>query len=243
MPPPSTNQPLYDALIVGAGPAGLAAATTLARQRQTALVLDTGVYRNARAAHLYNVPGFDHADPADVRTQAKGDLLRRYDTITFKKARITEIRSRSGRTTTTTTTTTTAHKEAKEGEGDKGGLSPPWFEAVDGAGREYRGRTVVLASGVRDVLPQEEEEEEGLEGLDACWGYGMYVYHILLPWITWHGSYTRPTYLGTHLRYLLTTCKITAKVFPPSSATASKSAAAPRPASWPGTTRSPPPPT
>lgn len=130
---------VYDALIIGGGPAGLAAATTLVRQLQTALVFDTGVYRNARAQHLHSVPGFDHDDPADFRTKAKGDILRRYDTVVFKKARITEIK-----------------------KSETSGL----FEAVDGAGREYRGRKVVIASGVRDLLP-------AIEGFDECWGYGM----------------------------------------------------------------------
>lgn len=134
---------VYDALVIGAGPAGLAAATTLVRQLQTALVLDSGVYRNARAEHLHGIPGFDHVDPAAFRTKAKGDILRRYDSVEFKKARITEIR--------------------KKKEEDGAGL----FEAVDSAGHVYLGRKVVLATGVRDILP------EDIEGFGACWGYGM----------------------------------------------------------------------
>lgn len=130
---------VYDALIIGAGPAGLAAATTLVRQLQTALVFDSGIYRNARAEHLHGVPGFDHIDPAAFRTKAKGDIMRRYDTVEFKKARITEIKKKEG------------------------GL----FEAVDSAGNVYLGRKVVLATGVRDILPDD------IEGFGACWGYGM----------------------------------------------------------------------
>lgn len=119
---------IYDALIVGGGPAGLAAATTIVRHMQTALVLDSGVYRNARAEHMHNVPGFDHVDPAVFRTKVKGDILRRYDTVEFRKANITEIKK-------------------KEDE---------LFEAVDRAGNEYWGRKVVLATGVRDIPPEIE---------------------------------------------------------------------------------------
>lgn len=130
----------YDVLIIGGGPAGLATATTLVRQLQTAIVLDSGIYRNARAEHMHGVPGYDHADPAVLRTKAKGDILRRYDTVEFRRATIDEVRKIP-----------------------ESGL----FEAVDRAGNAYQGRKVVLATGVRDVLPDD------IEGFGQCWVYGM----------------------------------------------------------------------
>jgi thioredoxin reductase len=57
---------LRDVLIIGGGPAGLAVATGLARQLYTAVVFDSGVYRNARTQHMHNVPTWDHRNPADV---------------------------------------------------------------------------------------------------------------------------------------------------------------------------------
>lgn len=136
---PIMTAKIYDVLIIGGGPAGLATATVLVRQLQTALVLDSGVYRNARATHLHGVPGFDHADAAVFRTKAKGDLMRRYDTVEFRRATIVEVQKRD---------------------------SDALFQAVDRAGNAYRGRKVVLATGVRDISPD-------IEGYHACWGYGM----------------------------------------------------------------------
>ncbi|KZZ91805.1 thioredoxin reductase GliT [Moelleriella libera RCEF 2490] len=71
-------QTLYDALIVGGGPAGLSMAAALARQVYSVLVLDSGEYRNARAAHMHTVPGFDHVPPAAYRAKIRDDLAARY---------------------------------------------------------------------------------------------------------------------------------------------------------------------
>ncbi len=118
--------PLRDVLIVGAGPGGLAAATGLARQLYTAVVFDSGVYRNARTEHMHNVPTWDHRSPKEFRTKAKEDLLARYNTIQFENATVESIQ----RTT-------------------KG-----YFEAMDTNGGKWTGRKVILATGVRDIFPE-----------------------------------------------------------------------------------------
>ena len=43
----------YDAVLIGGGPAGLSAALLLGRCRRTVLLLDSGTYRTAAAAHLH----------------------------------------------------------------------------------------------------------------------------------------------------------------------------------------------
>lgn len=117
---------LYDCLIIGAGPAGLATATSLARLQHTSLVLDSGVYRNALAKHMHNVLGWDHRDPADYRAQARQDIIRRYGHIvTLHTATIQQVR-----------------------KVESGG-----FEAVDESGNIYTGRKLCLATGVRDIMP------------------------------------------------------------------------------------------
>lgn len=54
-----TIQADYDAIIVGGGPAGLSAASGLARVRRNVLLIDSGEYRNAQTRHMHDVIGFD----------------------------------------------------------------------------------------------------------------------------------------------------------------------------------------
>ncbi|KAE9572552.1 Thioredoxin reductase gliT [Colletotrichum fructicola] len=118
--------PIHDVLIIGGGPGGLAVATGLARQLYTAVVFDSGVYRNARTSHMHNVPTWDHRNPADFRSKARSDLLARYETITFEETNVESLRRNS------------------EGR----------FEAKDARGATWTGKKIVLASGMRDVYPE-----------------------------------------------------------------------------------------
>ncbi|POR35291.1 Thioredoxin reductase [Tolypocladium paradoxum] len=117
--------PARDVLIIGGGPGGLAVATGLARQLYTAVVFDSGVYRNARTKHMHNVPTWDHRDPADFRAKARSDILARYNTIQFEEAVVEAVRRTDGGR----------------------------FEATDANGATWTGKKLVLASGVRDIYP------------------------------------------------------------------------------------------
>ena len=68
---------VYDSLIVGAGPAGLVAATYLARFRRNVLLLDAGGSRARRIPKTHNCPGFPDGIGGDalldrLRAQARG---------------------------------------------------------------------------------------------------------------------------------------------------------------------------
>lgn len=139
---------IYDVLILGGGPGGLAVANSLARQLYTALVFDTGVFRNARTEHMHNVLGWDHQDPAAFRAKAKSDILAHYNTISFQE-------------------NTTVSSLAK--------LSNGHFEATSSTGQKWLGRKVVIATGITDVAPDIEGYDEcwgrGIFHCLFCHGY------------------------------------------------------------------------
>ncbi|OAA74555.1 thioredoxin reductase GliT [Akanthomyces lecanii RCEF 1005] len=172
---------VYDVLILGGGPAGLAMATTLARQACSALVIDGGTYRNERAARMHNVPGFDHVPPADFRSKLRQDLEARYPSISFQDATtIVEVRQRvdsssgggyetmdaaaaaaAAATTHRIVQNVTAAEEKKK-------LADARFEARDEQGNVYHGRKLGIATGVRDKV------EEQVDGYADCWGRGIF---------------------------------------------------------------------
>jgi thioredoxin reductase len=66
----------WDAIVVGGGPAGLAAATWLARYRRRTLVLDAEEPRNRWVEQAHGYLGSDPGDPAELRQRALDDLDR-----------------------------------------------------------------------------------------------------------------------------------------------------------------------
>lgn len=81
-----------DVLIIGAGPAGLTAALTLVRQNHTAILFDSGVYRNGDARHMHMIPTWDHRDPAQFREEARKEILIHYSTVRIENAELTKAK-------------------------------------------------------------------------------------------------------------------------------------------------------
>lgn len=65
---------MYDVIVVGGGPAGLAAALTLGRAHRSVLVLDSGQGRNAPADAMHNFLTRDGTPPAEVRAIGRAQL-------------------------------------------------------------------------------------------------------------------------------------------------------------------------
>ena len=123
---------MLDAIVLGGGPAGLQAATTLGRVHRRVLVIDSGEYRNATVAHLHNLAGSDGMPPAELRANARRDLAA-YP-VTFRDGTATGV------------------------AGELGAV-----EVTLADGSTERARAVVLATGVRDALPD-------VPGLAEQWG-------------------------------------------------------------------------
>jgi len=131
------NDTDVDVLVIGGGPAGLAAATTLMRQLHTVIVFDSGTYRSDGQKHMHNMATWDGRDPAEFRAAAKKDILTHYETARFENMEI---------------------KKVKEVEGG--------FIAEDGNGKMWRGKKLILATGVVDDFPE-------IKGFGKCWGKTM----------------------------------------------------------------------
>lgn len=117
-----------DIAVVGGGPAGLSAASAIGRQLHTAIVFDSGVYRNARSPTMWMVPGWDGASPADFRAKSRADIKANFSTIQFEDVAVSKIERK-----------TESH-----------------YVVTDATGKERNFRKIILAVGTTDVMPELE---------------------------------------------------------------------------------------
>ncbi|CAG8962003.1 hypothetical protein HYFRA_00014111 [Hymenoscyphus fraxineus] len=113
----------FDIVIVGGGPAGLSAASSIVRQAHSTLLIDSGEYRNENCP-MHTVPTWDHRQPSDFRAAARKDF-ERYGSVTIENTRATAVKK----------------------------LDDGLFEITGAAGQVWQGRKLVLATGVKDVFP------------------------------------------------------------------------------------------
>lgn len=123
---------MFDAIVIGGGPAGLQAALTLGRMHRDVLLLDSGQYRNGTVEHAHNYATHDGIAPAEFRRLARRDLTA-YDTVEVREA--------------------TADRVERDGDTFVVHLG----ESVE------RAAAIVLATGVRDALPD-------VPGVADAWG-------------------------------------------------------------------------
>lgn len=79
---------MEDAIVVGGGPAGLAAALWLARYRRKVTVVDGGQYRNRWTEQAHGYLGLDPITPLELRERGRRDLLR-YPTAALREGTVT----------------------------------------------------------------------------------------------------------------------------------------------------------
>ena len=116
---------MYDAIVIGAGPAGLQAALTLGRMHRSTLLLDSGEYRNGTVLHMHNVIANDGTAPAEFRATARAQLA------DYADVEIRDIGAES-----------------------IGGTEDEGFTVTLADASAVRARRIVLATGVADDLPE-----------------------------------------------------------------------------------------
>ncbi|HWC21277.1 MAG TPA: NAD(P)/FAD-dependent oxidoreductase [Flexivirga sp.] len=72
----------YDVAVIGGGAAGLSGALMLGRSRRSVLVIDSGAPRNAPAAGIHGLLGYDGMPPAEYLRRGTEDVLRYGGTVT-----------------------------------------------------------------------------------------------------------------------------------------------------------------
>ena len=119
-------QHVRDAVVIGGGPAGLSAATWLARYRRRVLVIDAGEQRNRWVENSHGYLGNDPVSPAELLRRAREQL----DAYPFAERREGHITRASG----------TLGRFEVEVEGEQ----------------PIAAKRLVLATGVRDAFPKVE---------------------------------------------------------------------------------------
>ena len=118
------DQPKYDVIIVGAGPAGLSAALMLGRCRRSVVVFDNGKPRNAPSRALHGYLTRDGIAPADFLRLAR-DELAQYDSVRIRDEEVSAA-------------------ECLPGDG---------FVVTLQSGETMQARKLLLSTGVVDHLP------------------------------------------------------------------------------------------
>jgi gliotoxin/aspirochlorine biosynthesis thioredoxin reductase len=116
---------LFDAIIIGAGPAGLSAALAMSRQKRPAVVFSDSKFRNVRAQRAHTVLSRDHMPAAETRRIGR-EQIEAYGTTFFVE-----------------------HTVQKARKNEKSCV----FEVVDAEGETWQGKKIVLAMGARDIFP------------------------------------------------------------------------------------------
>ncbi|KAG9229508.1 hypothetical protein BJ875DRAFT_193349 [Amylocarpus encephaloides] len=144
---PAVSGNSYDVIIVGGGPAGLSALSGLSRVRRKSLLIDSAVYRNGLTRHMHDVIGNDGTVPSEFRAKAR-DQISLYPTAHMQNGTVTSIVPQDNFTS---------------------------FLVTDSTRQTYTSKKVILATGLRDILPE-------TPGVKEAWSRGIY-------WCPWCDGY------------------------------------------------------
>jgi thioredoxin reductase len=126
----------FDIIIIGGSYSGLSAAMALGRSLRNVLIIDHGKPCNRQTPHSHNFVTHDGKTPGKIAKLAKEDV-EKYETVRFYNGRVV--------------------KTAKTTEG---------FEIEGSVGEKFHAKKLILASGVKDIMPD-------IPGFAECWGISV----------------------------------------------------------------------
>lgn len=127
-----TSSKIFDALILGGGPAGLSTALGLARVHRTALVLSHKTFRNDGIKEMHAVASRDGIHPEEFRKITREQIQSYGKGIEFAEGEAVKVAKVS-------------LENGRDG-----------FQIKDRQNRLWNGEKLVLAMGSRDVFPNIE---------------------------------------------------------------------------------------
>lgn len=126
----------FDVIIIGGSYSGLSAGMSLGRSLRNVLIIDNGKPCNRQTPHSHNFVTHDGKTPAEITKLAKEDV-EKYNTVRFYNG--------------------TVMKTVKSTEG---------FEIETSSDEKFHAKKLILASGVKDVMPD-------IPGFAECWGISV----------------------------------------------------------------------
>ncbi len=126
-----------DVIIIGGSYAGLSAAMALGRSLRDVVIIDGGKPCNRQTPHSHNFITQDGKTPKEISDLSREQVLK-YDTVKFREGTVVKTSEIAG----------------------------AGFEVETDQGEKLYAKKIILASGVKDVMPD-------IEGLSECWGISV----------------------------------------------------------------------
>ncbi|MBO9691830.1 NAD(P)/FAD-dependent oxidoreductase [Chryseobacterium sp.] len=126
----------FDVIIAGGSYAGLSAGMSLGRSLRNVLIIDNGKPCNRQTPYSHNFVTHDGKTPGEIAQLAKKDV-EKYDTVHFYNGTVVNTQ--------------------KTTEG---------FEVKISSGEQFSTKKLIIASGVKDMMPE-------IPGFAECWGISI----------------------------------------------------------------------